>query len=295
MVNKQQRVNEHLPRVSWNGGLTLRFKLGPFYKHRKRRREHRHSFRDGKAVACWLDGLVVYDDSRQHVLGTYRCRRHGNRHCNRVSDRIVLGRREDDGLGAQPSRMKIHRIDHGFDTAVVCARCHLRLASQSGASARVDKRHETITLEADDKIVVEANEGVLPSAVSGADTPGRRTMAFIRNIEWSKHILKTNIVGIPDDLFETVSAEDDDGRALLHRKFVAFWHEMDRIREHGLIPPAKSPARMATFVCTEIANEYVSTMYPDDSPTQQRKKVVPVKRSLIRLLREYRLLHGDDW
>ena len=94
---------------------------------------------------------------------------------------------------------------------VVCARCHVRLASQSGAS-RIDKRHETLTLEADDKLIVEANEGVLPSAVSGALSHRRRTMAFVRDIEWTPSVLKNNFAGIPDELFATVSAEDADGR-----------------------------------------------------------------------------------
>ena len=293
MVNKTSLVNEHLPRVSRLRGNILRFKLGPFHRHRKRRRQHRSGFRDGKVVACWLDGLVVYDETRQHVLGTYRCRRKGNRLCNRISERVVLGRRENDAIADEPSRMKLVAIDDGFDKAVVCARCHVRLASQEGAS-RVDKRHETLTLEADDKIVVE-NEGLLPSAVSGADAKGRRTMSFVRDIEWTPHILKTNIAGIPDDLFDTVSAEDDDGRPALHRAFTAFWHECDRFVAEGIVPPAKSPARMSTYVCTQAVQEYVRTKYPNESVTQKRKIAVPLKRSLRRLLREYRIVFGDDW
>jgi len=211
-----------------------------------------------------------------------------------VSERVVLGRRDDDAVADEPSRMKLVAIDDGFDKAVVCARCHVRLASQEGAS-RVDKRHETLTLEADDKIVVEANEGVLPSAVSGADAKGRRTMSFVRDIEWTPHILKTNIAGIPDDLFDTVSAEDDDGRPALHRAFTAFWHECDRFVAEGMVPPAKSPARLSTHVCTQAVQEYVSTKYPKKSVTQKRKMAVPLKQSLRRLLREYRIVHGDDW
>ena len=52
---------------------------------------------------------------------------------------------ENDGVADEPSRMKLHTIDDGFDTAVVCARCHVRLATSAGA-ARVDKRNETLTL-----------------------------------------------------------------------------------------------------------------------------------------------------
>jgi len=32
-------------------------------------------------------------------------------------------------------------------------------------------------------------------------------------IDWPEYIFKRNIAGIPDDLFDTVRAEDDDGRA----------------------------------------------------------------------------------
>ena len=120
-------------------------------------------------------------------------------------------------------------------------------------------------------------------------------MAFVRDIEWAPHILKTNIAGIPDDLFETVSAEDDDGRPALHCAFTAFWHECERFVAEGIVPPAKSPARMSTYVCTQAVQQYVSTKYPNKSVTQKRKMAVPLKRSLRRLLREYRIVHGDDW
>ena len=293
MVKTFDRSSD-VPRVAWVKGTVIRFKLGPFHKHRKKRREQRNDFHDGKVVPCYLDGCVVYDESHQHVLGTYRCSRHGNRNCNRISERIVLGRRENDGVADEPSRMKLVSIDDGFDTAVVCARCHVRLASQSGAS-RVDKRNETLTLEPDDALIVEANEGLLPSAVSGADTKGRRTMSFVRDIEWSSHILKDNIAGIPDDLFATVSAEDEDGRPALHCAFTAFWHECERFIAQGLVPPAKTPARMSTWVCSKAVQEYVSTKYPSKSVTQKRKLAVPLKQSLRRLLREYRIVHGDDW
>ena len=292
MVNKMRPAL--FPRVSWSRGTVLRIKLAPFHRERRKRKHHRNAFSDGKIVACWLDGLVVYDDSRQHVLGTYRCRRHGNRHCNRVSERVVLARRDQDAVGQEPSRMKLVSIDDGFDKAVVCARCHVRLASQSGAT-RLDKRNETLTLEADDKLIVETAPGLLPSAVSGADAKGRRTMNFVRDIEWSPHILKTNIPGIPDDLFDTVSAEDDDGRPALHRAFTSFWHECSAFAANGIVPPAKTAARMSTYVCTQAVQEYVSTKYASKSVTQKRKMAVPLKRSLRRLLLEYRIVHGDDW
>ena len=119
-------------------------------------------------------------------------------------------------------------------------------------------------------------------------------MAFVRDIEWAPHILKTNIAGIPDDLFETVSAEDDDGRPALHRNFTSFWHECEGFIAQGLVPPARTPARMSTYVCSKAVQDYVSTKYPKESHTQ-RKRTVPLKRSLRRLLREYRIVHGDDW
>ena len=112
---------QELPCVSWRKGTTLRIKLRPFYQHRRRRKQHRDRFLDGKAVSCWLDGLPVFDDSHQHVLGTYRCRRHGNRHCNRVSERVVLSRREHDGISDEVSRMRVTHIEDGFDSAIVCA------------------------------------------------------------------------------------------------------------------------------------------------------------------------------
>lgn len=93
----------------------------------------------------------------------------------------------------------------------------------------------------------------------------------------------------------TVSAEDADGRPTLHRAFTSFWNECDRFVAQGLVPPAKSPARMSTYVCTQAVQEYVSTKYPKESVTQKRKIAVPLKRSLRRLLREYRIVFGDDW
>jgi len=184
--------------------------------------------------------------------------------------------------------MKLHRIDGGWDTAIVCARCAVRLAAQPHA-ARADKADETLYLEADDKIIVDS-EGRLPSMVSCATVPGRRQRAFVRDIEWSPGVFQNGIDGIPDDLFETVSDEDDHGRPLIHRAFTAFRDECNGFVADGLTPPARSPARMSTYICNKYAYEYVSSKYAHESHARQRQRTVPLKRALKRLLREYRIV-----
>ena len=74
-------------------------------------------------------------------------------------------------------------------------------------------------------------------------------------IDWPEYIFKRNIAGIPDDLFDTVRADDDDGRA------------------H---PRIRLLARVRQLLCTgsrsacEVAENYVNTKYTKES--QQRKK-----------------------
>ena len=55
---------------------------------------------------------------------------------------------------------------------------------------------------------------------------------------------------------------------VLIREFGALWRECDSFCVQDLVPPAR--ARMSTFVCTKVAENYVNTKYTKES--QQRKK-----------------------
>ena len=81
----------------------------------------------------------------------------------------------------------------------------------------------------------------------------------------------------------------------LYRDFIGFRRECERYCAQGLTPPAKTPARMSTFVCSKVARDYICRKHEKESLTKQKKRIVPLKRALRRLLREYRIVHGDEW
>ena len=92
---------------------------------------------------------------------------------------------------------------------------------------------------------------------------------------------------------EHVLSKDETGVPLLHRRFTAFWKEMAVLKDQGFIPPAKTYARAITYVCRNIAWDYVVRKYPKVVPTQQLRMIVPIKRALCCLERELRLVYGE--
>lgn len=266
----------------WVIGTVLRFRPSRFKKQRD-------AFRDGaRAIRCALDGLIVYDETIHTRLGQYRCKRFGNKQSHREGEIAALRSR----FGGCPSRMKMHHQQGGhFHDAVICARCAVRLSSNTTSfDRRRDKQEQDLILDGD--VLVVGNEGRLPSEISNSNQKGRRTLAFVRSIRFDDAVFQNSFPTLAPDLMKECLSKDETGVPLLHRRFAAFWKEMAVLKNRGFIPPAKTAARAITYVCRKEAYDYVVRKYPNLRPKQQLQVSIPIKRTLCRLARELRLVYG---
>jgi hypothetical protein len=256
---------------------------------RFKRALHRQRFDNCEVVRCYLDGLAVTDETGDTKLGTYRCDRVGSRACSREVERHVL----PVGQGEHSSRMKVHHVLPGKKSfgAVVCARCYVLLCSRPHdfGTTRPDKADETLVLTGDDTLE-SGEDGTLPSSVSNANKKGRRRMTWIEDMRWETGVFRGRF-GIPADLFDTVSAKDASGIPLLMCEFIAFHRECRNFRRDGFIPPAKTPARMTSLVADRVAWRYTCAKYEGESVSMRIRRNTKVKRSLVLLLNEYKLIY----